>query len=63
MPFGSRGTTAGCSGQSRSELFVDSKNLRRSGLFLWSGLTPDGSALFVRDVSSDEICSLDVELS
>ncbi|HXM96200.1 MAG TPA: hypothetical protein VOA64_18425 [Candidatus Dormibacteraeota bacterium] len=48
-------------GQTRSELFVDWKNLRRWGL-PWSGLTPDGSALFVRDVSSDEIYSLELEL-
>jgi eukaryotic-like serine/threonine-protein kinase len=48
-------------GQTRSELFVDLKDLRRYG-FGWGGLTPDNSALFVRDVSSDEIYSLDVEL-
>ena len=28
----------------------------------WSGLTPDGSPLFVRDVSNDEIYALDLEL-
>ena len=48
-------------GQTRSELVVDLKDLRRSG-FGWSGLTPDDSALFVRDVSSDEIYALDLEL-
>jgi len=48
-------------GQTRSELFVDLKDLRRWAL-PWSGLTPDGSALFVRDVSSDEIYALDMEL-
>jgi serine/threonine protein kinase/Tol biopolymer transport system component len=48
-------------GQTRPELFVDLKDLRRFGPS-WSGLTPDGSALFVRDVSSDEIYSLEVEL-
>jgi len=48
-------------GQTRSELFVDSKGLRRWAL-PWSGLTPDGSALYVRDVSGDEIYSLDMEL-
>ena len=47
-------------GQTRSELFVDLKNLHRYGP--WCGLAPDGSALFVRDVSSDEIYSLEVEL-
>jgi eukaryotic-like serine/threonine-protein kinase len=48
-------------GQTRSELIVDLKNLRRSG-FGWSGLTPDDSVLFVRDVSTDEIYALEVEL-
>ena len=48
-------------GQTRSELFVDSKGLRRWAL-PWSGLTPDGSALYVRDLSGDEIYSLDMEL-
>ena len=28
----------------------------------WSGITPDGSPLFVRDVSTDEIYALDLEL-
>jgi Tol biopolymer transport system component len=48
-------------GQTRSELFVDLKDLHQYG-YGWSRLTPDGLALFVRDVSSDEIYSLDVEL-
>jgi DNA-binding winged helix-turn-helix (wHTH) protein/Tol biopolymer transport system component len=47
-------------GQTRSELFVDLKDLRRYNG--WSGLTPDGSPLFVRDVSNDEIYALDLEL-
>ena len=52
-------------GQTRSELVVDLKDLRRYSLTLvgaWSGLAPDGSALFVRDLSTDEIYSLDLEL-
>jgi eukaryotic-like serine/threonine-protein kinase len=52
-------------GQTRSELIVDLKDLRRYTLTLvgaWSGLAPDGSALFVRDLSTDEIYSLDLEL-
>ncbi|MFY9561560.1 MAG: protein kinase [Terriglobales bacterium] len=52
-------------GQTRSELVLDLKDLRRYSLTLvgaWSGLAPDGSALFVRDLSTDEIYSLDVEL-
>jgi serine/threonine protein kinase/Tol biopolymer transport system component len=52
-------------GQTRSELVVDLKDLRRFSVALigaWSGLAPDGSALFVRDLSTDEIYSLDLEL-
>ena len=52
-------------GQTRSELVLDLKDLRRNSLTLvgaWSGLAPDGSALFVRDLSTDEIYSLDLEL-
>jgi Tol biopolymer transport system component len=48
-------------GQNRSELFVHLKDLHRFGAG-WSGLTPGGAALFVRDVSADEIYSLEVEL-
>ena len=56
-------------GQTRSELVLDLKDLRRYGagagaglVGAWSGLAPDGSALFVRDLSTDEIYSLDLEL-
>jgi Tol biopolymer transport system component len=52
-------------GKTRSELVVDLKDLRRYSLTLvgaWSGLAPDGSSLFVRDLSTDEIYSLDLEL-
>jgi len=28
----------------------------------WSGTAPDNSRLYVRDISSQEICALDVEL-
>jgi eukaryotic-like serine/threonine-protein kinase len=52
-------------GQTRSEAILDLKDLRRYGLTLvgaWSGLAPDGSGLFVRDLSTDEIYSLDLEL-
>ena len=45
-------------GQTRSELILDLKDLRG----LWSGVTPDGAALFTRDVSVDEIYSLEMEL-
>jgi Tol biopolymer transport system component len=51
--------------QTRSEPVVDLKDLRRYAFTLvgtWTGLAPDGSALFVRDLSTDEIYSLDLEL-
>jgi hypothetical protein len=40
-------------------------NLHRYGDPLigeWSGLAPDGSALFVRDLSTQEVYALDLEL-
>jgi len=47
-------------GQTRPEFLIDLKDLH---LFAaWSGLTPDGSALFTRDISTDEIYSLELEL-
>jgi Tol biopolymer transport system component len=51
-------------GQTRSEILIDLKDMRRYGKygFAWSGLTPDDSALFVRDVSTDEIYSLELDL-
>ena len=50
-------------GQSHSELVADLKGLHRYiGFGAWSGITPDGRPLFVRDVSSDEIYALDVDL-
>jgi serine/threonine protein kinase/Tol biopolymer transport system component len=47
-------------GQTNPEFLIDLKDLHRFGSG-WSGLTPDGSALFVRDVSTDEIYSLELE--
>jgi len=51
-------------GENRSELLIDLKDLPRyfSPIGPWSGITPDGSALFVRNLSTDEIYSLDLEL-
>jgi len=51
-------------GQTRSEFLIDLKDMHRYGRdgWAWSGLAPDDSALLVRDVSTDEIYSLDVEL-
>ena len=52
-------------GQTRGELVVDLKDLHQfstDSLGVWSGITPDGSPLFVRDTSTDEIYALDLEL-
>jgi Tol biopolymer transport system component/predicted Ser/Thr protein kinase len=52
-------------GQTRSEPVADLKDLRRFSVPLvgaWSGLAPDGSPLFVRDLSTDEIYALDLDL-
>jgi Tol biopolymer transport system component/tRNA A-37 threonylcarbamoyl transferase component Bud32 len=51
-------------GQTRSQLMVDLKDLHQFGSRIgpWSGITPDGSPLFVRDLSTDEIYTLDLEL-
>jgi Tol biopolymer transport system component len=56
-------------GQTRSEFLIDLKDVHRGGtdpaaaaLGPWSALGPDGSALFGRDLSSDEVYSLEVEL-
>jgi eukaryotic-like serine/threonine-protein kinase len=51
-------------GQTLPELVVDLKDLRLyvGPIGPWSGITPDGSPLFVRDVSADEIYALDLDL-
>jgi DNA-binding winged helix-turn-helix (wHTH) protein/Tol biopolymer transport system component len=52
-------------GQTRSELLADLKALTRfksRAAGPWSNVAPDGSALFVRDLSIDEIYALDLEL-
>jgi Tol biopolymer transport system component len=48
-------------GANKPELVVDFGNLHLFGDSM-IGLTPDGSVLFTRDVSADEIYSLEVEL-
>ena len=50
-------------GESKAEQIVSLKNLRRYFDFLgsWSGLAPDGTPLFVRDTSTQEIYALDVQ--
>jgi Tol biopolymer transport system component len=52
-------------GETSSEFLVDLKDLRRYGAQQsggWSGVAPDGTWLFVRDLSTDEIYALVVEL-
>ncbi len=51
-------------GQSRPELLLDLKDIKQfsGGLGFWSAITPDGSPLFVRDLSTDEIYALDLDL-
>ena len=52
-------------GKTRSELLVDLKALTRfksRAAGPWSNIAPDGSALFVRDLSTDELYALDLEL-
>jgi len=52
-------------GQTRSEFVLDLQGLHRylaAPAYGWSGVAPDGSSLFVRDLSTDEIYALDLEL-
>ena len=46
-------------GETQSEFLVDLKDLHRSW---WSGITPDNTPIFSRDISTDEIYALDLEL-
>jgi Tol biopolymer transport system component len=51
-------------GQTRPEFVIDLRDMRRYGKYgwAWSGLDPDDSPLLVRDVSTDEIYAMDLEL-
>jgi len=52
-------------GKTRSELLVDLKALTRfksRAAGPWSNIAPNGSAVFVRDLSTDELYALDLEL-
>jgi serine/threonine protein kinase len=52
-------------GETHSELVVDLKGLLRYAnppAYEWSNIAPDGSDLFVRSLSTDEIYALDLEL-
>ena len=51
---------ANAAGANKPELVVDFGSLHLYSIM--AGLTPDGSALFTRVVSADEIYSLEVEL-
>jgi Tol biopolymer transport system component/DNA-binding winged helix-turn-helix (wHTH) protein len=48
----------------RMETVVDIRNLRRyyGDFGPWSGMAPDGSPLLVRDISNEEVYSLDLQL-
>jgi Tol biopolymer transport system component len=46
----------------RLERVFGTKDLRRTGTFKWTGLAPDDSPLLLRDVGTQEIYALDVEL-
>jgi Tol biopolymer transport system component len=46
-------------GETRSEFLVDLKNLHRTW---WSGITPQNVPIFDRDISTDEIYALNVDL-
>jgi Tol biopolymer transport system component len=47
-------------GDTHPQLVVDLKALKQYGI--WATLTPDGSPLFIRDMSTDEIYAFDVDL-
>ena len=50
-------------GEAKSEVVVSLKNVRRyfGSVGFWSGLAPDGDALFIRDISTQEIYALDMQ--
>jgi Tol biopolymer transport system component len=47
---------------SKLEKIVNLKNVRLTGTFSWTGLAPDDSLLAVRDVGTEDIYALDVDL-
>ena len=51
-------------GETKTETVVSLKDLRRyfGSVATWSGLAPDGTPIFVRDISTQEIYALDVQL-
>jgi eukaryotic-like serine/threonine-protein kinase len=51
-------------GEDHSELLIDLKDMPRyfSAIGPWSGMTPDSAGLFVRNLSTDEIYALELDL-
>jgi hypothetical protein len=50
-------------GESNPEVTVDLRKLQRyRTVGFWTGTTPQGESLFVRDLSTDEIYSMDLHL-
>jgi Tol biopolymer transport system component len=51
-------------GETHSQPLFDLKDIPiyQGGIGGWSGLTPDGSVLFVKNASTDEIYALDLDL-
>jgi hypothetical protein len=50
-------------GESKPEVMVDLRKLQRyRTVGFWTGITPKGDSLFVRDLSTDEIYSMDLHL-
>ena len=43
------------------ERLVNLTGVRRTGIYLWTGLTPDDSPLLVQDVGTEEIYALEWE--
>jgi hypothetical protein len=50
-------------GETKSESIVRLKDLRRyfGSVGFWSGLAPDGTPMFVRNISTQEVYALDVQ--
>jgi len=44
------------------EKLASLRNIRVTGTYQWTGLTTDDSPLFLRDVGTDEIYALNVDL-
>jgi len=49
-------------GDHNVERIVSLNNLRRTGLYQWTGLAPDDSPLLLRDVGTEEVYALDLQI-